>query len=254
MAKQEITAIVVGYVNYGEADRIVKLLSPELGIISALAKGSRASQKRFAGAIDLGNKIEALVRPGQGKLWKITEATVLTSRYRLRNQVQKIALLNYLCEITSHLCLPENPSPKLFKLIEVSLEQLEEFEQGFGVRYRIAYESKVLSFAGLQPTFLQCLRCEKQIEDQSVKFFPIEGGAIHSKCINPPINAYKNTMEFPVTREWLRAAEKSLRTPLKESIGESMPNGPQWSLCNLIENHLNQRMKSKDFLSLLENS
>jgi len=46
-------AIVLGAVNYGEADRIVTLFGRATGRVSALARGARKSQRRFAGGLGL---------------------------------------------------------------------------------------------------------------------------------------------------------------------------------------------------------
>ena len=46
-------AIVLGAVNYGEADRIVTLLGRGTGRLSALARSARKSQRRFAGGLGL---------------------------------------------------------------------------------------------------------------------------------------------------------------------------------------------------------
>ena len=45
-------ALVLRGVDYGEADRILTLLTPELGRVAVLARGARKSQRRFAGALE----------------------------------------------------------------------------------------------------------------------------------------------------------------------------------------------------------
>ena len=70
---QSIVALVVGYLDYGDNDRIVSLLSPEHGLISAMAKYARSS-KKYGGAIDLGNHVNVTLNKGQGSLWKMREA------------------------------------------------------------------------------------------------------------------------------------------------------------------------------------
>ena len=62
MVSQSTPAIVLRAVNYGEADRIVTLFGRDTGRISALARGARKSQKRFAGGLGLCAVGEAWVR------------------------------------------------------------------------------------------------------------------------------------------------------------------------------------------------
>ena len=53
MGSLSTPAIVLRAVNYGEADRIVTLFGRETGRLSALARGARKSQRRFAGGLGL---------------------------------------------------------------------------------------------------------------------------------------------------------------------------------------------------------
>ena len=48
-----LTGIVVGSRIFSESGRFVDLLTKEYGRISLVARGARASKKRFAGALDL---------------------------------------------------------------------------------------------------------------------------------------------------------------------------------------------------------
>ena len=45
--------IVLSRVNYGEADRIIKLLTPEAGKLSLMARGVRKPKSKLAGGIEL---------------------------------------------------------------------------------------------------------------------------------------------------------------------------------------------------------
>ena len=252
MSEREFTAIVVGYVNYGDADRIVTFLSPKLGVVACIAKQSRASQKRFQGTIDLGNKITGIIRPSKGNLWKVREANVVSSRHRLRMELNKIALMTYFCEITGKLAQPETPEPKLFGLLETALQHLEEYDLGFGAGYRIAFESKALSFAGLQPRFLQCVHCRQEIDSSPLRMLPVEGGVFHERCLPKRSPGHTKPLGKEVNIDWLHQAEFGLRSPLNQRIGMPMPGGPHWILSKNIESHLHQKIKSKDFLQMLE--
>lgn len=67
-------AIVLGRTNYGEADRIVRLLTPEDGIISVMAKGVRKEKSRLAGGIELFARCDVTVGSGRGELGILTAA------------------------------------------------------------------------------------------------------------------------------------------------------------------------------------
>jgi DNA repair protein RecO (recombination protein O) len=69
-------AIVLRRTNYGEADRIVQLLTPE-GRRSVMARGVRKEKSRLAGGIELFAITDVVIRQGKGDLGIITSARLV---------------------------------------------------------------------------------------------------------------------------------------------------------------------------------
>ena len=106
MKDEPITALVIGYVDYAEEDRVVRLLTEQYGLVSAIATKARSSHRRFGGAIDIGNEIRAVITPpNQGELWRLREATITKGRFTIRKDIHKIALMMYMCEVCAFLSL-----------------------------------------------------------------------------------------------------------------------------------------------------
>lgn len=70
-------AIVLRRTNYGEADRILQLLTP-LGRRGALARGVRREKSRLAGGIELFAISDVVITEGKGELGIITSARLVT--------------------------------------------------------------------------------------------------------------------------------------------------------------------------------
>ena len=69
MQKRVSAAIVVRLVDYGEADRIVTLMTRDFGKVAALARGARRSGRRFGGGLGLFGVGEAQLTQRRGELW-----------------------------------------------------------------------------------------------------------------------------------------------------------------------------------------
>lgn len=69
-------AIVLRRTNYGEADRIVQLLTPE-GKRSVMAKGVRREKSRLAGGIELFAICDVVIGVGKGDLGILTSARLV---------------------------------------------------------------------------------------------------------------------------------------------------------------------------------
>jgi DNA repair protein RecO (recombination protein O) len=70
--------IVLRRTNYGEADRIVQLLTPEYGVMSVMAKGVRKEKSRLAGGIELFATCDVTIGSGKGDLGILTAARLDT--------------------------------------------------------------------------------------------------------------------------------------------------------------------------------
>lgn len=91
-------AIVLRRTNYGEADRILQLLTPEHGKLSAMARGVRRSGSKMAGGLELLAETELTLIAGKGDLYTVTSARletffghILEQYERLRQAYQCIA-------------------------------------------------------------------------------------------------------------------------------------------------------------------
>lgn len=82
-------AIILQRTNYGEADRILKLLTPD-GMVSVIARGVRREKSKLAGGIELFARCDVTLYQGKGELLVLTGArleqfygSILSDYYRL---------------------------------------------------------------------------------------------------------------------------------------------------------------------------
>lgn len=73
MSTRRTQAIVLRRTNYGEADRILKLLTPE-GQESVMARGVRREKSKLAGGIELFGVSDVTIHSGKGNLGVLTGA------------------------------------------------------------------------------------------------------------------------------------------------------------------------------------
>ena len=78
MSSTTTKAIVLSRVNYGEADRIMSLITPDNGKLSVIAKGVRREKSKLAGGIELLAICDITVHQGKGELGIVTSARLDT--------------------------------------------------------------------------------------------------------------------------------------------------------------------------------
>jgi DNA repair protein RecO (recombination protein O) len=239
---EAVEAIVVGGMDYGEADRIVRLLSPTLGRMSALARRARSGNRKFGGALEAGNRVRLLARPGHGDLYHIDEAELLDGRLGARSELFRLSTLAYCCEVAAALAREAQPEPRLWGLLEMALSVLDALEGAPSPMFRLGFEAKALTFAGLAPVLDRCARCDRPLED-ALGVSLLAGGAVHLDC---------DPQAQPVTPAWLAAVAQARRTPLRDLVDLPTPGGPRWALAEAVETHTERALKSRALLAELE--
>jgi len=239
MATDAMRAIVVGGTNFGESDRIVRLLTAGEGRIDLLARSARASRRRFVGLLEPGTRLDVTRQLGRGSLGLLVSADRIAGPDRARTDLDRIALLTYGCEVCSSLAPRGSAAERLAGLLGVWLDLLEGEAQP-GVASRVALESKALTFAGLRPALLGCAACGEVLDDPVV-FDPEAGGGVHARCGGGR----------PVTVDTLRALEILRRTPLLQTPGEAVPSQASGLLADFIQHHIERRLVSRALLDEL---
>ena len=176
-----VDALVLRAIAYGEADAVVHLLVRGRGRISAFARGARSSRKRFGGALEPFQRVEALVAEREGQeLWALREARVVEAHPRLRDDLHRIAHAGYAAELIQELTRAGQPADALFALMEDFLTRLEA---GVASSARLrALELLALESAGFAPELGSCARCGSEVPPGRAGFDPDAGGVICSSC------------------------------------------------------------------------
>lgn len=82
-------AIVLRRTNYGEADRIVQLITPT-GRYAALVKGVRREKSKLAGGVELFCLCDVVLRKGKGELYSVTSARADTLWHDILHDYDKL--------------------------------------------------------------------------------------------------------------------------------------------------------------------
>lgn len=117
-------AIVLRRTNYGEADRILNLLTPE-GKISALAKSARKEKSRLAGGIELFSVADVVIHQGRTTLGTLTSARMLQFYSQIITDLARLELASSLLKQLNR-ASEQITSPEHFDLLEQSLAGLNQ--------------------------------------------------------------------------------------------------------------------------------
>jgi DNA repair protein RecO (recombination protein O) len=259
MQHVKLTGVVLRTVDYGDADRVISLLTEERGKVSAFARGARVSRRRFGGALEPFTLLTVEARERRGSdLLTLESVSVLSGFGGIRGDLARIACAGYACELARDLVRDAEPHPELLALLVAYLGRLHAAAARPGALR--AYELAALQAAGLMPRLSGCVRCGTRLESGlgggappggaarvTITFDPAEGGVLCEGCTGRgPSAALRLSAGALGALGRLQAG--GLPASDAEAISPALGAELKDALSRFIEHHLGHRLASRKFL------
>ena len=181
--KYKATGIILKGSAIKENDRLVTVLTPEYGLIRAVAPGAKKHKSRLRGRTELFVINELLLIRGRS-LDKIIQADTLYTYPGLSRDIGKLAAAQYLAELSIALAVAEQPQPELYGLFNEHLRRIEASTVGGSIYPYLAQAVfHLTAIAGLTPQVFDCCVTQKLIPPNLTSAswqvgFSFEGGGI----------------------------------------------------------------------------
>ena len=229
-------AIVLGHIEFGEADRILNLFTYERGKISAIAKGVRKIRSRKAGHLEPFTHVNLFLAQGRN-LDIITQAETIQAFLGIREDLQKVGLASYIVELVDRFTYEEGPHIGIFRLLSETLARLEgQVNLTTVVHF---FEIRLLEWVGFRPQLFECIDCGKKIREQDQFFSPLGGGVVCPKC------GASRPEAIPVRKDALRYLRHLQRSKWQQVSQVAIPEGVEIELANLMEHYLTYLLERK---------
>lgn len=166
--------------DFGEADKIVTLLTREEGKVQAVAKGARRPRNRHAAATQLFTHCQVQLFTGRN-LDTLSQTEMKTAFRLLLEDLERMAWATYLCELVDETVPLRERVDGIFLLLLTTLHLLASA----GVppeSVARAFELKLLHHLGFRPVLEQCAACGGALPQGPVRFSPGQGGALCAAC------------------------------------------------------------------------
>ena len=174
-------AVVLRHLDYGEADRIVTFYSAAHGRIKGFARGARKSRKRFGAALEPFSRVRLHWSPPRsGELIHLREVELIDLRAGLRQDLMRLALAGYGCELVEEFFGEGQAHPQVYGLLQAFLDHLAG--GGAPVEARLLCELRLLALAGYAPHLLHCAECGSSLTPPMVAFDAARGGSLCGHC------------------------------------------------------------------------
>lgn len=117
-------AIVIKRFNLGEADKLITLMSPQLGKVRGIAKGVRRLYSRKAPSLELFSQVQVFLAKGKN-LDFITEVELIQGFPKLRQDLERVKFAYQFAELIDVVTRENQENRAVFELLVKALGWLE---------------------------------------------------------------------------------------------------------------------------------
>ena len=173
-------ALVLRSVDYKESDKILTLLTQELGKITVSARGCRKKGSPIAASCQLLAWSELVLYDYKGR-WSVKEGQTLRLFRGIQADLDRLALGCYFAELAETLAMEGLPSSELLSLTLNSLHALDQMPQKPLALIKTAFEWRCMCLAGYEPLFDGCAICGRNPPEKPQ--FHLKEGVLHcARC------------------------------------------------------------------------
>lgn len=176
-------AILLHAFDYLESSRIVRLLTRDGGIQSALARGARKSRARYGSSLDLFAQGTAqLHTKPQRELHTLSGFELAKSRPGLAQDVSRFTAASAVSELALRFA-GEDSGPILYDTVDEALDSIADAASDHTVAAGLAGCWRIVSALGFTPALENCALCHADIEAEAeTAFSHVAGGALCARC------------------------------------------------------------------------
>ena len=239
-------AVVLRRTDFGEADRLLTVFTPERGKLRLVAKGARKPSSRKSGHVELFSRGQFMVAVGR-ELDIVTQAETLEPFLPLREDLERTTYAYYVSELADAFTAERDENGPLYRLLVEAYGWLcADDDLALIARY---YELHLLGLVGFQPQFFACVGCRNPLEPEVSYMSAADGGILCAKCgrnwtgaTEVSVNALK-VLRFLQSRDWETCRLLRL-SPVTHAEVERLMSA-------YLTYHLERKLKSVDFIHRL---
>ncbi|MGH7195665.1 MAG: DNA repair protein RecO [Candidatus Saccharimonadales bacterium] len=182
------TGVILNRIDYGEADRILTVLTPDQGKLRLIAKGVRRSKSKLAGGIELFSLSQITFIRGRSEIGTLISARMGHHYGNIVKNIERTMLGYELIKLLNK-NTEDAPEAEYFELLRRAYEALNNCEIAIEI-INLWFLMQLLGLAGHAPNLHSDVRRQKLVADKNynfsfddMAFLPAENGQFSAKQI-----------------------------------------------------------------------
>lgn len=236
-------ALILKRRDFGEADRLLTVITPVHGKFDVIAKGARKAISTKTGHVELFTRADMLISRGRD-LDIASQAEMVEPYLPLREDLTRGAYASYVAELVDRFIAENEEDSRVFNLLDDTFKRISfDIDPRLAVRY---YEMRLLDLVGFRPELNECVMSREPIlpEDQFFSF--AEGGVV---C---PSQAHHSANLTPITMTGLKLMRHMQRSAYSHvqslQVSPALHAEVERILLGYITFLLERKLQSVDFI------
>ncbi len=181
MTEIKKNGLVIQERDIGENDKLLTILTERYGKLYVISKGAKSVRNRHMAASQLFSYATYGLRK-KGNYYYITDSDLIENYYPIRNDITKLALASFICDIVNDVAQEGNNEDSILKLTLNTLFAVAENLKPLEI-IRASFELRIAVESGFAPNFECCVSCGQA--NLKLSYFDIINGVLYcDKCKN----------------------------------------------------------------------
>lgn len=170
--------IVINEANSKDNDKILTILTPDLGKISVIARGVRREKNANKSASQLFVFSELVLYKNSGDMYLLNSADTIEQFYDIRIDIEKFYYVTYMCKLVCDIATSDEENSELLQLLLNTIYLLSKKKKD-NMFLVTVFQVRLLRILGFMPILNKCACCE----ESDLKHFSIKyNGLLCNNC------------------------------------------------------------------------
>ena len=162
--------IVIGVANSADNDKILTMLTPDLGKISVFCKGAKKSKSALLNVAEYLAFSELIIYKSANDNYSINSAEVIEVFYNLRTDIEKLNYATTISKMVYDVTQENEPAAQILQLFLNTLFVISETEKNMDLILSI-FQIRLLAIIGFLPNVAKCINCGTPMLEEMNEFY-----------------------------------------------------------------------------------
>lgn len=162
--------IVIGVANSADNDKVLTILTPDLGKISVFCKGAKKTKSALLNSTEYLAFSEIIIYKSANDNYSINSAEIIEVFYNLRIDIEKLNYATTIAKIIYDVTQENEPSAQILQLFLNTLYVLSETDKNKDLIFSI-FEIRLLAMIGFLPNLARCVNCNTPMTENMNDFY-----------------------------------------------------------------------------------